>query len=51
MEVPLYHSKGCGFYLEVDGESLKKAGKDSDKIHPNGALVPCGTWRCADVLG
>lgn len=39
-KIPLYHSKGCGFYLEVDGESLNKAGRGQrcDQFCRNGGL-------------
>ncbi|KAL0596767.1 Protein GVQW1 [Plecturocebus cupreus] len=50
--IPLYHSKGCGFYLEVDKESLQKAERGSDVIcfALMESLQLCGTWTHADVF-
>lgn len=50
MKISLYHSKGCGFYLEVDGESLKKVEQGSDvRFALMEGSLPCGTWLCADL--
>lgn len=51
MKTPFSHSNGCGFYLEADGESLKKAepGRDAMRFALRRAAA-CGTWRCTQMV-
>lgn len=51
MKTPFSHADGCGFYLEADGESLKKAepGRDAMRFALRSAAA-CGTWRRTQMV-
>lgn len=51
MKTPFSHSSGCGFYLEADGESRKKAepGRDAVRLALRRPAAR-GTWRCTQMV-